>query len=319
VVCVSTVAIHELWYGVAKSARRDYNTERVQRFSRALSACLPFDEADARAAGEVRALLEQERRPIGRTTRSWPGRRCGAASRWSPPTSASSSGSTPDVGRLVEGPMKAAFAYTLDPRGSTTDETEPLRYGFRAWPRWPPPPAPSHRRRCEYVKYELAAARLGHPGERHHHPGALRLAHHHRRQATGKAREGVGHQVPGTGRSEEGDRRRPQLQEPHRPASPAKYVGLFAKFPTSLIGHDGEIIYRRRTTVTTKRKSASSSEEGENITEAQVKDQSSRHRPARRERARVAEAGPAVVPRQGRRHLRPWPGARHQRGLHQLK
>src|SRR5262245_39450711 len=26
-------------------------------------------------------------------------------------------------------------------------------------------------------------------------------------------------------------------------ASPAKYVGLFAKFPTSLIGHDGEIIY----------------------------------------------------------------------------
>jgi 2-keto-4-pentenoate hydratase/2-oxohepta-3-ene-1,7-dioic acid hydratase in catechol pathway len=26
-------------------------------------------------------------------------------------------------------------------------------------------------------------------------------------------------------------------------ASPAKYVGLFAKFPTSLIGHEGEIIY----------------------------------------------------------------------------
>ncbi len=65
VVCVSTVAIHELWYGVAKSARCDYNTERVQVFLSGPVSLLPFDEADARAAGEVRALLEQERRPIG--------------------------------------------------------------------------------------------------------------------------------------------------------------------------------------------------------------------------------------------------------------
>ena len=65
VVCVSTVAIHELWYGVAKSARRDDNTERVQRFLSGPVSLLPFDEADARAAGEVRALLEQEHRPIG--------------------------------------------------------------------------------------------------------------------------------------------------------------------------------------------------------------------------------------------------------------
>ena len=65
VVCVSTVAVHELWYGVAKSERRDYNTERVQAFLSGPVRLLPFDEADARAAGEVRALLEQERRPIG--------------------------------------------------------------------------------------------------------------------------------------------------------------------------------------------------------------------------------------------------------------
>ena len=65
VVCVSTVAVHELWYGVAKSERRDYNTERVQAFLSGPIRLLPFDEADARAAGEVRALLEQERRPIG--------------------------------------------------------------------------------------------------------------------------------------------------------------------------------------------------------------------------------------------------------------
>ena len=65
VVGVSTVAVHELWYGVAKSERRDYNTERVQAFLSGPIRLLPFDEADARAAGEVRALLEQERRPIG--------------------------------------------------------------------------------------------------------------------------------------------------------------------------------------------------------------------------------------------------------------
>jgi len=65
VVCVSTVAVHELWYGVAKSERRDYNTERLQAFLSGPIRLLPFDEADARAAGEVRALLERERRPIG--------------------------------------------------------------------------------------------------------------------------------------------------------------------------------------------------------------------------------------------------------------
>lgn len=59
VVCVSTVAVHELWYGVSKSARRDYNTERVQAFLKGPVHVLPFDDADARAVGEVRALLEQ--------------------------------------------------------------------------------------------------------------------------------------------------------------------------------------------------------------------------------------------------------------------
>lgn len=65
VVCVSSVALHELWYGVAKSERRDYNTERVQAFLSGPVQVLPFDETDGRAAGEVRALLERERRPIG--------------------------------------------------------------------------------------------------------------------------------------------------------------------------------------------------------------------------------------------------------------
>lgn len=65
VVCVSTVALHELWYGVARSARRDYDTERVQAFLAGPIVLLDFDDADARAAGEVRALLDCEGRPVG--------------------------------------------------------------------------------------------------------------------------------------------------------------------------------------------------------------------------------------------------------------
>lgn len=65
VACLSTVVLHELWYGVSKSARRDYNTERVQMFLAGPVEILLFDEADARAAGEVRAGLEQAGQPIG--------------------------------------------------------------------------------------------------------------------------------------------------------------------------------------------------------------------------------------------------------------
>jgi tRNA(fMet)-specific endonuclease VapC len=65
VVCVSAVVLHELWYGVSKSSRRDHNTERVQTFLSGPVEILPFDDADARAAGEVRALLEQAGTPIG--------------------------------------------------------------------------------------------------------------------------------------------------------------------------------------------------------------------------------------------------------------
>ena len=65
VVCVSDVVVHELWYGVAKSARHEDNTERVQMFLAGPIEILTFDEADARAAGEVRAELERAGKPIG--------------------------------------------------------------------------------------------------------------------------------------------------------------------------------------------------------------------------------------------------------------
>ena len=65
IVCVSMVVVHELWYGVAKSQKRDYNTDRLQAFLSGPIHQVEFDDADARAAGEVRALLERERRTIG--------------------------------------------------------------------------------------------------------------------------------------------------------------------------------------------------------------------------------------------------------------
>jgi 2-keto-4-pentenoate hydratase/2-oxohepta-3-ene-1,7-dioic acid hydratase in catechol pathway len=57
-------------------------------------------------------------------------------------------------------------------------------------------------------------------------------------------------------------------------ASPAKYVGLFAKFPTSLIGHDGEIIYPADATTVHYEAEICvvMGKKAQNITEAQVKD-----------------------------------------------
>jgi 2-keto-4-pentenoate hydratase/2-oxohepta-3-ene-1,7-dioic acid hydratase in catechol pathway len=56
-------------------------------------------------------------------------------------------------------------------------------------------------------------------------------------------------------------------------ASPAKYVGLFAKFPTSLIGHEGEIIYPADATNVHYEAEICvvMGKKAQNITEAQVK------------------------------------------------
>ena len=61
-VAVSSIALFELWY-VAKSARAAANTERLAIFLAPLET-LPFDDDDARAAGAVRAALEQAGTPI---------------------------------------------------------------------------------------------------------------------------------------------------------------------------------------------------------------------------------------------------------------
>ena len=57
-------------------------------------------------------------------------------------------------------------------------------------------------------------------------------------------------------------------------ASPAKYVGLFAKFPSSLIGHEGDIIYPADATDVHYEAEICVviGKKAQNITEAQVKD-----------------------------------------------
>ena len=61
---VPAVAAYELWYGAAKSARREANVRRLESFFRPLEL-LPFEDEDARAAGEIRAALEARGTPIG--------------------------------------------------------------------------------------------------------------------------------------------------------------------------------------------------------------------------------------------------------------
>jgi len=65
VLCVSTVVLHELWYGVEMSARRAHNADRLRTFLSGVVEVLDFDDADARATGAVRAALERVGTPIG--------------------------------------------------------------------------------------------------------------------------------------------------------------------------------------------------------------------------------------------------------------
>jgi tRNA(fMet)-specific endonuclease VapC len=62
---VSSIVLFELRYGIAKSARREHNASRLADFMTGRIEPLAFDAADAEEAGEIRATLEHEGRPIG--------------------------------------------------------------------------------------------------------------------------------------------------------------------------------------------------------------------------------------------------------------
>lgn len=59
---LSSVVLHELFCGAFQSRRRAENLARVESFALPI---LDFDAADAREAGEIRALLASQGRPIG--------------------------------------------------------------------------------------------------------------------------------------------------------------------------------------------------------------------------------------------------------------
>jgi len=62
---VSSIAIYELWYGVYKSARGEFNMKRVRSFLAGPISLIPFEPDDARSAGQIRAALEASGKPIG--------------------------------------------------------------------------------------------------------------------------------------------------------------------------------------------------------------------------------------------------------------
>ena len=65
VILLSSIVAFELWYGVAKSQRKDSNTQRLETFLGGPLEWALFDEDDARAAGTVRAELETVGRRVG--------------------------------------------------------------------------------------------------------------------------------------------------------------------------------------------------------------------------------------------------------------
>jgi tRNA(fMet)-specific endonuclease VapC len=64
-ITVSSIVLFELWYGIAKSERREHNIETLVGFLAGPIQVLPFDADDAREAGEIRAALAKAGTPIG--------------------------------------------------------------------------------------------------------------------------------------------------------------------------------------------------------------------------------------------------------------
>ena len=65
VILLSSVVAFELWYGVAKSQRKESNTQRLETFFAGPLEWAMFDEEDARVAGTIRAELESIGKPMG--------------------------------------------------------------------------------------------------------------------------------------------------------------------------------------------------------------------------------------------------------------
>ncbi|SRR6266496_4094188 len=65
---MSSIALFELWYGVAKSLRREFKKEVLRGIPCSLAGPvhpLLLEDGDAEIAGEIRADLETVGKPIG--------------------------------------------------------------------------------------------------------------------------------------------------------------------------------------------------------------------------------------------------------------
>ena len=62
---ISSVVLHELWYGVFKGSRVQENVWQLQAFLARGVEVLHFDEEDARLSGKIRADLEARGTRIG--------------------------------------------------------------------------------------------------------------------------------------------------------------------------------------------------------------------------------------------------------------
>jgi len=62
---ISSIVAFELWYGIAKSARVEISTQRLEMLLSSTVVALPFDNEDSRAAGSIPATLQAAGKPIG--------------------------------------------------------------------------------------------------------------------------------------------------------------------------------------------------------------------------------------------------------------
>jgi tRNA(fMet)-specific endonuclease VapC len=63
-IALSTISLYELWVGITRSAQPERNCSQLNELIK-LITLLPFDEAAAQSAAEIRRHLEQIGFPIG--------------------------------------------------------------------------------------------------------------------------------------------------------------------------------------------------------------------------------------------------------------
>jgi tRNA(fMet)-specific endonuclease VapC len=62
---IPAIVLFELWYGVSKSSRQKANAAALERFLAMRVTPWPFEPADSVDAGDIRATLERQGKPIG--------------------------------------------------------------------------------------------------------------------------------------------------------------------------------------------------------------------------------------------------------------